>query len=163
MQSQLSEISKVFVQISVEVPWADVEKAMEGSYSELGRTAKVRGFRPGKVPRNVLKQLFGARVRQEVLNNLVESGLGKAVEQHQLAVVAVPPLESTPQLKPGEPLTFTAKLEVRPKIEQVDIDGIALTRSTPKVEEAQVDAALEQLRNQHAEVVVVDPPRPAIE
>ncbi len=160
MQSQISELSKVFVQISVEVPWSDVEKAMEGSYSELGRTAKVRGFRPGKVPRNVLKQLFGARVRQEVLNNLVESGLGQAVEQHQLAVVAVPPLESTPQLKQGEPLTFTAKLEVRPKIEQVDIEGIALTRSTAPVSDEQVDEALEQLRNQHAEVVVVDPPRP---
>ena len=76
MQSQISEISKVFVQVSVEVPWPDVEKAIEGSYSELGRTAKVKGFRPGKVPRNVLKQLFGARVRLEVLYNLVESGLG---------------------------------------------------------------------------------------
>jgi trigger factor len=163
MQSQISEISKVFVQVSVEVPWPDVEKAIEGSYTELGRTAKVRGFRPGKVPRNVLKQLFGARVRQEVLNNLVESGLGKAVQTHQLAVVAVPPLETTPQLKQGEPLTFTAKVEVRPKIEQVDIDGIALTRSTAAVSDAQVDEALEQLRSQHAEVVAVDPPRPANE
>lgn len=163
MQSQVSEISKVFVQVSVEVPWPDVEKAIEGSYSELSRTAKVRGFRPGKVPRNVLKQLFGARVRQEVLNNLVESGLGKAVQTHQLAVVSVPPLETTPQLKQGESLTFTAKVEVRPKIDQVDIEGISLTRSTAAVTDAQVDEALEQLRNQHSEVVVVDPPRPAID
>jgi trigger factor len=163
MQSQISEISKVFVQVSVEVPWPDVEKAIEGSYNELGRTAKVRGFRPGKVPRNVLKQLFGARVRQEVLNNLVESGLGKAVQTHQLAVVAVPPLEATPQLKQGEPLTFTAKVEVRPKIDQVDIEGIALTRSTVSITDAKVDEALEQLRNQHAEVVAVDPPRPVSE
>jgi trigger factor len=161
MQSQVSEISKVFVQVSVEVPWPDVEKAIEGSYSELGRTAKVKGFRPGKVPRNVLKQLFGARVRQEVLNNLVESGLGKAVEKHQLAVVSVPPLETTPQLKQGEPLTFTAKLEVRPKIDEVDIAGIALTRAAATVTDVEVDAALERLRNQHAEIVAVDPPRPA--
>jgi trigger factor len=161
MQSQISEISKVLVQVSVEVPWPDVEKAIEGSYSELGRTAKVKGFRPGKVPRNVLKQLFGARVRQEVLNNLVESGLGKAVEKHQLAVVSVPPLETTPQLKQGEPLTFTAKLEVRPKIDEVDIAGIALTRNASSVSDEEVDAALERLRNQHAEIVAVDPPRPA--
>jgi trigger factor len=161
MQSQISEISKVLVQVSVEVPWPDVEKAIEGSYTELGRTAKVKGFRPGKVPRNVLKQLFGARVRQEVLNNLVESGLGKAVEKHQLAVVNVPPLETTPQLKQGEPLTFTAKLEVRPKIDEVDIAGIALTRGASSVSEDEVDAALERLRSQHAEIVVVDPPRPA--
>ncbi len=163
MESQISEISKVFVQVSVAVPWPDVEKAIEGGYSELGRTARVKGFRPGKVPRNVLKQLFGARVRQEVLNNLVESGLGKAVEKHKLAVVAVPPLETTPQLKQGEPLTFTAKIEVRPQIDEVDITGIALTRGAAAVSDQEVDAALERLRNQHAEIVAVEPPRPANE
>ena len=115
MQSQISEISSVMVQVSVEVPWADVERAIEGSYSELGRTAKVKGFRPGKVPRNVLKQLFGPRVKRDVVNNLIEAGLGRAVEQHQLTVVAVPPMEAVPELKTGEPLNFTAKIEVRPE------------------------------------------------
>jgi trigger factor len=74
MQAQISEISPVLVQVSVEVPWADVEKAIEGSYITLSRSAKVKGFRQGKVPRNVLKQLFGAKVKHEVVNNLVESG-----------------------------------------------------------------------------------------
>src|ERR1700754_1349332 len=113
MESQISEISPVLVQVSVEVPWIDVEKAIEGNYSQLGRTAKVKGFRPGKVPRNVLKQLFGARVKQEVLSNLVEPGLSNAVTQHKLNVVNVPPLETAPELKQGEPLKYTAKVEVR--------------------------------------------------
>src|SRR4051812_42164015 len=158
MESQISEISPVLVQVSVEVPWSDVEKAMEGSYSELGRTAKVRGFRPGKVPRNVLKQLFGARVRQEVLNNLVESGLGQAVEKHQLAVVNVPPLEATPRPKQGEPLTFVPKRGPRPRTDRVDTEGIALTRSAGAVSDAQVRGALGRRRGQNAEVVAVDPP-----
>jgi len=159
MQSQISEISSVMVQVSVEVPWTDVEKAMEGSYSELGRTAKVKGFRPGKVPRNVLKQLFGPRVKREVVNNLIEAGLGRAVEQHQLTVVAVPPMESLPELKAGEPLNFTAKIEVRPKIDRVDIDGLALVREKTEVSQAQVDEAIERLRQQNAELKAPEPAR----
>jgi trigger factor len=163
MQSQISEISPVFVQVNVEVPWPDVEKAIEGSYSQLGRTAKVKGFRPGKVPRNVLKQLFGARVRQEVVSNLVESGLGRAVQQHKLAVVSVPPLEQTPELKQGEPLSFSAKIEVRPKIEKVDIEGITLERPKTNIGEEQIAQELEALRQQHAELVAPDPVRPVQE
>ncbi len=159
MQSQISEISSVMVQVSVEVPWADVERAMEGSYSELGRTAKVRGFRPGKVPRNVLKQLFGPRVIRDVVQNLVEAGLGQAVQKHQLTVVAVPPMESAPEFKQGEPLAFTAKVEVRPKIENVDIDGLSLVRESAVVTEEQVNEAIEQLRQQNAALKVPEPAR----
>ena len=160
MQSQISEISPVLVQVSVEVPWPDVEKAMEGSYSQLGRTAKVKGVRPGKVPRNVLRQLFGARVKQEVVSNLIEAGLGSAVKQHALTVVSVPPLEQVPELKQGEALNFTAKIEVRPKIEKVDIEGIALERAKLNVGDEQIDQAIEALRQQQGELVAPEPARP---
>ena len=163
MPSQISEISPVFVQVSVEVPWPDVEKAIEGSYAQLGRTARVKGFRPGKVPRNVLRQLFGKRVKQEVVSNLVESGLGRAVGEHKLAVVAAPSLEQQPEIKQGEPLAFSAKIEVRPNIESVDIAGIALTRNAATVSDEHVTQALERLRQQHAEVRPVEPARPAQE
>jgi trigger factor len=163
MQSQISEISSVLVEVSVQVPWPDVEKAIEGSYNQLGRTAKVKGFRPGKVPRNVLKQLFGARVKHDVVSNLVEAGLGKAVQQHALAVVAVPPLEAMPELKQGEPLAFKAKLEVRPKIENVDIEGITLTRQAVNVSDDDVGQVIERLRQQNAATVAVDPARPSID
>ncbi len=163
MQSQISEISSVMVQVSVQVPWADVERAMEGSYSELGRTAKVKGFRPGKVPRNVIKQLFGQRVKRDVLNNLIEAGLGKAVQEHQLTVVAVPPMESLPELKSGEPLAFTAKIEVRPKIDAVDIDDLQLVREKTAVTDAEVDEAIERLRQQNSELKAPEPARPSQE
>jgi trigger factor len=160
MQAQISEISPVLVQVSVEVPWADVEKAIEGSYITLSRSAKVKGFRQGKVPRNVLKQLFGAKVKHEVVNNLVESGIGQAVEQHKLAVVAVPPLEAAPQLQQGQPLSFSAKIEVRPRIDSVDMEGLTLVRESAAISNELVEEALERLRQQHAEVVVVEPLRP---
>jgi trigger factor len=163
MESQISEISPVLVQVSVEVPWLDVEKAMEGSYSQLGRTAKVKGFRPGKVPRSVLKQLFGSKVKQDVVNSLIETSLGRAVEQHKLTVVSVPPLDAVPVVKQGEPLNFTAKLEVRPKIEKVDIEGITLTRAPINVGDEQIEKEIENLRQQHAELVAPTEARPVQE
>ena len=163
MQSQISEISPVLVEVSVEVPWDRVEKALEGSYNQLGRTAKVKGFRPGKVPRTVLKQLYGPRVQQEVVQNLVEAGLGHAVEQHKLAVVAVPPLENTPGIKLGESLAFKAKVEIRPKIESVDTTGLELTRSASSIPESEIDEAIERLRQSNAELGVPDPMRPSTE
>lgn len=163
MESQISEISPVLVQVSVEVPWLDVEKAMEGSYSQLGRTAKVKGFRPGKVPRSVLKQLFGSKVKQDVVNTLIEASLGRAVEQHKLTVVSVPPLEAVPVVKQGEPLNFTAKLEVRPKIDKVDIEGITLTRAAINVADEQIEKEIENLRQQHAELVAPTEARPVQE
>ncbi len=163
MQSQISEISSVLVEVSVDVPWADVEKAMEGSYLQLGRTARVKGFRPGKVPRTVLKQLFGPRVKHEVVQNLVEAGLGHAVKQHSLTVVAVPPLETMPELRQGEPLSFKAKVEVRPKIESVNIEGIELTRGATTVPDSEVDAAIERMRQGNAELTTPEPMRAAKE
>ncbi len=163
MQSQISEISSVLVEVSVEVPWDRVEKALEGSYNQLSRTAKVKGFRPGKVPRTVLKQLYGPRVAHEVVQNLVEAALGQAVETHKLAVVAVPPLESTPEIKQGSALSFKAKIEVRPNIASVDTTGLLLTRSASTIPESEVDASIERLRQNNAELGEPDPMRPALE
>jgi len=163
MQSQISEISSVLVEVSVEVPWDRVEKALEGSYNQLSRTAKVKGFRPGKVPRTVLKQLYGPRVAHEVVQNLVEAGLGQAVETHKLAVVAVPPLEATPEIKQGSALSFKAKIEIRPNIANVDTTGLELTRGLSAIPDSEVDAAIERLRQNNAELGVPDPMRPATE
>src|SRR5207253_2485233 len=111
----------------------------------------------------VLKQLFGTKVKQEVVSNLIEAGLGRAVEQHRLTVVSVPPLETVPVLKQGEPLSFVAKLEVRPKIEKVDIEGITLTRAPINVSDEQIDKELEALRQQHSELVAPAEARPVQE
>lgn len=161
MQSQISEISSVMVQVSVEVPWADVERAMEGSYTQLGRTAKVKGFRPGKVPRNVLKQLFGPQVKAEVATSLVEQGLLQAVKEHELAVVASPRVDSLPPIQEGEPFSFKATLEVRPKLETIDTSGLELVRPRVEVTDADVEAELQRLRERQAEIITPDPMRPA--
>ncbi|HSN83646.1 MAG TPA: trigger factor [Polyangiales bacterium] len=161
MQSEIREISPVLVEVTVQVPWDRVEKDLNETYRELGKTARVRGFRPGKVPKNVMKQVYGRQVAAQVTGTLVEQGLMQAVQEHELHIVAQPEMDEAPELKQGKPLTFTAKVEVRPKIDEVVIDGLEAWQKPIDIPVEEVDAEIENLRNQHADIRVPDPMRGA--
>jgi trigger factor len=160
MQSQVSELSPVMVEVKVEVPWERVRSDLDEHFGRIAKTAKIKGFRPGKVPRNVVRKLFGRQVRGEVTAHLVEQGLLEAVQEHELQLVAQPQVD-TPDLKDGEPLEFTAKCEVRPKVDRVDVSQLEIYRSPTEVSEDDVEAELNRLREHNAELRVPEPMRPA--
>ncbi|MDD9971978.1 MAG: trigger factor [Myxococcales bacterium] len=160
MQSQVDEISPVMVEVKVEVPWQTVQKELDQAYRKVQKSTRVRGFRPGKVPRKVLKNLVGRSVNGEVVNALVQQGLGSAVDEHSLQLVAVPEVDPA-AITEGEPLRFTAKIEVRPKIDEVKLDSLAVERKVKPVTDEAVSKEIESLRQQHADIVTPDPPRPA--
>lgn len=162
MQAQVSEITPVLVEVKIEVPWDRVQKQLDQSFAELARTAKVRGFRPGKVPRNVVRQLFGRQVKGEVAATLIEEALLEAVQQHSLQVVAQPQVD-VGEIVDSTPFAFTAKVEVRPKIDKVDTSRIVVYKPKTEVENGDVDAAIDRLREQHAELRVPEPMRPSKE
>ncbi len=161
MQSEIREISPVLVEVTVEVPWDRVHKDLNDTYKEIGKTARVRGFRPGKVPKNVLKQVYGRQAAAQVAGTLVEQGLMHAVQEHELHIVAKPEMDEPPQLEQGKPLTFKAKVEIRPKIDKVAIDGLEVWQKPIDIPDQDIDDEVERLRNQHADIQVPDPIRPA--
>jgi trigger factor len=160
MQAQIDQISPILVEVKVEIPWTKVSENLEVAYRALQRTARVRGFRPGKVPRHVVKSLMGKNVERDVTSQLVEEGLGAAVKEHSLEPVSVSDMDS-PALAEGQPWRFTAKLEVRPKIGSVDLSALTLERTLDAVTDADVERELEQLRDQNSELVAPEPARPA--
>jgi trigger factor len=161
MQSQVSEISPVLVEVKVEVPWDRVSKDLESSFSKLARSAHVKGFRPGKVPLHVVKQLFKRQVHAEVAGSLVEQGLMTAVQKHEIAIVAQPQVNEAPEIKAGTPFEFKARIEVRPTIDKVALDGIEIFRDFKPVTDEQVMERIESLREQNADIQEPDPMRPA--
>lgn len=163
MQSEIREISPVLFEVTIEVPWERIQKDLNDSYREIGKTARVRGFRPGKVPKNVVKQVYGPQVKAQVTGTLVEQGLMQAVQEHELHIVAQPEMEQAPELQQGRPLTFKAKVEVRPKIDKVDTDKIEVWQRPIDVPNEDVDAEVVRLQNQHAEIQAIEPMRPAKE
>ena len=160
MQSQVETLSPVLVEVKVEVPWHKVNEDLESAYRTAQRRAHIRGFRPGKVPRDVVKNVLGKSIRSEVTAELIRQAIGAAVEEHALEPVAYQDL-SPAAITDGQALTFSAKLEVRPKIETVDSAGIEVERPKIAIADSAIDAEIERLRDQAAELTTPEPARPA--
>jgi len=160
LESQITEISPILFEVSVQVPWERVRKDLDAGFREVSRHAQIRGFRKGKAPRHLLEQLYGKQVRAEVQGSLVEAGLLEAVEKHELQVVARPEVEPKPIAK-GQPFEFKAKIEVRPKIEELKTEGLEIWEPPLEVPDEDVDARIEELRKQHADVREPEPMRGA--
>lgn len=160
MQAQLSTIDPVTVELHVEVPWDRIQKGMEAEFGKLQKTARIKGFRQGKAPRNVIVQLFTKNVREEVVSNVVNQSVVEAVQQHELPVVSSPVLKDAPKFVDGGPLSFSVKVEVRPKIESLDT-SLALVRRTRAVGDTEVDAEIERMRQTHAVVEPLETARPS--
>lgn len=162
MQSQISTIDPVTVELHVEVPWERFQKGVEAEYGKLQRNARIKGFRQGKAPRNVIVQLFSRAVKEEVTSSLVNESVVEAVQRHELPVVSTPVLKEPPKLVDGMGLSFTVKVEVRPKIDALDT-SLELVRRVRPVTDADVEAEIARIRDDHAVVAPLEAPRPARE
>jgi len=162
MHVEVNEISPVLVEVKVQVPWARVHQALEERFVRLSKTARVKGFRPGKVPLAMVKNLFKKQVEAEATGTLLEEGLGKAVDEHSLMLASQPEV-NPPAIAQGDDFTFVAKCEVRPKVDKVVLEGITVFRDLDPVTDKEVDDEIERLRNTHSDVQVPEPMRPAKE
>ncbi len=135
--------------LRVEVPAEQLAPRLEASFRELGRTVRVPGFRPGKIPRAVLERRFRDHVREEVLRQVIPEHFAEAVREAQVAPVGPPTVDEV-TWNEGEPLRFRAIVEVRPTVTVKDYLGVPLARAKVQVEEAEVDRALEVLREEAA-------------
>lgn len=160
MTSTLNRISPVVAELTVEIPADDVKKAMNKAYTDLGRTARVSGFRRGKVPRNVLKQMFGQAVRADVAGDLVSEHSRFAIEEHGVVPISKPNVDAKP-LDENEGFSFKLQFETRPELESISFDGVELDKYLIEVSAEMIERELDGLRSSMAEVVELDQPRPA--
>ncbi len=149
MNVTLSRISPVKVELSVEVPADTVKAQVERAYSDLGRRAKIRGFRPGKAPRNVLVQLFEPQVKNDVANALVNDTLPGALSGQNIIPVSTPNVEAG-NLDATGTFAYKATFEVSPEVESVKYENLELKRPKRDVSDKLVDEQLEGLRKQSA-------------
>jgi trigger factor len=141
--------------MEVSVPRERIEQAIEERLRKVSRTAKLKGFRPGKVPLKVVQQQFGAQVRQEVLSDLMQSSFAEAVSQQKLNPAAGPRIEPL-AVGPDEDLRYRATFEVFPEISLQGVEGLAVTRPVAEVGDGDVDAMVLNLREQRPRFDVVE-------
>ena len=118
-----NEESPVLRRIEVTVAQPRVERAYDRAYRDIARNARVKGFRPGKVPRAVLEKLYGASLGEEIERMLVNETLGAALAQAGVEPVATPSVDATPPQR-GEAFRYKALVEVRPAIELPALEGL---------------------------------------
>lgn len=159
MQVTVSRVSPVQVELKVSLPKEQVTTALAKAYRQLGQHAQIRGFRKGKVPLALLKQYFGDRVAAEVSGQLVEETLNRALVEQKLQPVVQPEVTPDQPVKEDAEWVYTAKLEVRPEVENIALDGIALERKVYEVTDADVDHQIEHLREQHSTLRTPEPLR----
>ena len=142
--------------LEITVPVAEVDQESERAAVAIQGKARLPGFRPGKAPLSIVKTRFAGDIRQEVLDALVPRFLQAAVEKDNLQLVGRPAITDV-HFHSGEPLRFKAEFEVAPTFELGEYRGLTITYNEPEVTDADVDARLEQIRDQKAQYVNEEP------
>jgi trigger factor len=155
MQVSIDEVNATRRKLAVEVPVEEVAAEFDRAFGRVQKQAKLKGFRPGRAPRSVVEKLFGDQVRADVLSNLIEHSYSDAVKQAGLRPVGPP--EIVPEsIEAGKPLRYSATIDVLPKIEIGNTIGLSAKRLRREITDADVDRAVEQLRESLAELRPVE-------
>lgn len=147
MQFSVENVGKLERKLTVKFPAERFESQVSARISEMSRTVRLKGFRPGKVPATVIQQRFGAQVRGEVLSDLIGSTLREAFEKENLRPVANPAIDTTGKPENGE-IAYTATFEVMPEFPDIDVAALEISRPVAEVSDADIEKMIETLRQQ---------------
>ena len=161
MKTSVIELEDNKVKLSVEVDEQEFETALDATFRKIAREVRVPGFRPGKAPRKLLEARLGEGVaRGEALRDAIPDYYAQAVREHDVDVIAAPEIEITDGEDTG-PISFDAVVEVRPVVTVPGYDSLRVTLPRPEATDEEIDAQIDRMRSQYAELETVE--RPAAE
>ncbi len=153
---QVETVDAVHRRLVIEIPADAVTQEIDQAFGEFRRSANVPGFRRGKVPRRVLERMAGDRLRAEVLERLVQDSYLEALRDENIEPVSHPEITTESAAQSGEPLRYSATVEVKPEVSVGRYDGIAVERPLRSVVDEDVDSYLEQARQSAARVEPIE-------
>ncbi|HET7126410.1 MAG TPA: trigger factor [Lysobacter sp.] len=146
MQTSVETTGNLERRVTFQLPAGQLEGEVGGRLREIARTARIKGFRPGKVPAKVIEQRYGSQVRAEVLDGLLRQGFDQAVRGNDLRIAGNPSIEPG-EAKDGE-LAYVATFEVVPEFGDIDVATLDVVRHAAEVSEEDIDRMVENLRLQ---------------
>lgn len=155
MQVSVETIGNHERRITFRLPAESVDTQVGGRLREIARNARIKGFRPGKVPAKVIEQRYGQQVRAEVLDDLLRSGFDNAVRNESFRIAGNPQIVPNQTDEEGE-LEYVATFEVVPDFGDIDVAKLEVIRNTSEVEDADIDRMIENLRLQRREWIPVE-------
>ena len=157
MKVELQEINSCQKKLEVEIPLEVVKKELDSFYRDLQKKVKIKGFRPGKVPKGILERLYKNEVESELINKIIPDTYTKIIQENGIRAIGPPRLDEV-ELEKEKPLRFTAIVDVIPDISLKEYGGWELTKKIVRVTEDQLNEELGQLREIHAQWDAVDRP-----
>lgn len=148
MAVAIESLSGLKRKMTISVPAEEFTQEFDSRIKKLATKVKIDGFRPGKVPMTVVKQRYAFSVTREVAQELIQSSLYKALQEHQLVPVASPEIEPE-QMTPGQPFSYHATFEVFPTFEIKELDGESVDLISSEVSDQDVDKMIETLRDKN--------------
>jgi trigger factor len=144
--------------LTVRVPNAEIERAIAARLAQVGKTAKLKGFRPGKVPQKVVRQYYGGQVRDEVMTDFIRTTYSRAIAEKKLNPAGGPRIEPLAGGDAGstEHFTYRATFEVYPEFTLQPLEELGIDVPSVQVEEPDLDAMIEKLRGQRATWAAVE-------
>ncbi len=155
MLDNVKKISECKREVEVEIPAADVMQEFNKVVAQYSSRAKIRGFRPGKAPKNMIKRMYYAEIQETIINNLVPQAINKELSEKKISPVGQPVINDL-HFKENEPLRFKARIEIWPEIHLPDYTGIKVRGKKVTVTEKEVNASLEELRAKSAQYIPVE-------
>src|SRR4030042_1811933 len=158
MRVSVEEINTIKKKMNVEVPEEQVIKEVDSFYRELSRKAKIKGFRPGKVPRNILERHFKDYVKAEVIQKLIQESYPQALSEAKLHPISNPLIEPG-EMEGGKPFQYAATIEIKPEIKLEGYIGLKIEGKKEEVEGEELEERLKNLQNIHAQLKTLSDPR----
>jgi trigger factor len=155
MKSEIVDVNETRRDLTVELPSTAVDEAITHAAAKIGRSVKIPGFRPGKVPATVVRQRFKGQIMQDVAEHLVAKAVGDALTERGVEPIATPDIQDL-VLEEGKPLTFKASFDVVPSFDPGDLTTNAATQPAATVPDDAVNQSLERLRERAARFEAVE-------
>ena len=155
MKSEIVDVNETRRDLTIEVPSEVVAEAIGQAAAKLGRSVKIPGFRPGKVPSKVIRQRFKPQIMQDVAEHLVSKAVGDALVEKGVEPIGTPDIKDL-VLEEGKPLTFKATFDVVPSFDPGDLSTIEATEPSRAIEDDVVNQSLERLRERNARFEAVE-------
>jgi len=152
---EIIDVSSCRKNLIAEVPVEQIEEEIGQLARKYTQEVKVPGFRPGKVPLGIIRQRYASELRSEVTHEIISRTWKQAVAERGLEPIAEPKVEKV-EAEPGSPLKFVVSFEILPKIEVTDYKGVTISIPTPSVQDSDVESALENTRQEHAQYSPVE-------
>jgi len=145
MAVKVEDVSPIKKKLSFDISWLEVKKELDEVYKDVGKKAKIKGFRQGKVPRDILESMYKEYAEEETITNLVNKYYWETIKEKNITAVGQPDVDQK-GIEKEKNFTFTATVEIEPVIELKDYIGLELEKEEHEVTDSDVDKRLQEVR-----------------